>query len=1158
MAWFSTPGLGTGGSWSFAPRPTSAVQPDPVSASSPFNVGKVLGRPIPIVIGTYPVDGMPVVGGALTVSTISGYNQVTLKNYEGLSDYPPGSKWLNNDPFSRVALVPIPGSQQVAALGYLLAFDPFGDGYELIQLSIDNEVVFDAENGIGASETFRFYGGNHTAVDPIAKGVIGSKAGAWRHFAMVYIDGRPSTSAPSVKAVISNAASSSRGNEEIAWITDDVSSLASDGATGGTLGAAYDIADGIIYQTLTASQVPGLTQVYLVALDVDTHVEIYRVPLAGSEEYVTGVANTLAIRGSGFVLVRMAVPSEADSPTRIYNATTGAIVAEWREATGETLDWRVGMQFGAKYVFVGVSYNGSNWVDSFYAIADLSLGTLLVSSDPSFDIGVVVRGRTLAGSISFFVNGSAIGEVGNVYELTFDGDTWTRTLAYDAAGDVYGIAFDPKTGYLVASVDEGGGTHRIAYVDPETATLVDSFTGPQSYTGDGGLNAEGYERFWAKPGFALFQKMGTNQVYLLNIEAKSFSLYATIPEATTGYVRTGIYDQGRQAWFYGRNDDVWTEHRLPNTIPGAMALEDILTKAAFLGRYTPEQLTFDGDFVGRKGYGVGILTNSNIRTVIQSIADIFGFKFADTGDGMYFKLPDRDDAFTLDAVLTTADLVYGETSAVESQDEAEIRQVSRVELQYISKDQGYTQRPASFSMPSITNAIRVEQFSSPLVLTDEDAQTFVTEKYFELQASQRTHAFSITGESRFLPGDVVSVPSGTITYSVQIDSVALNPSDMSVDIAATDFQTAFSTTITPVTNTGFGSVIAVSLATQYIHLDVPLFRYADDLGGTGLRQYGVLIGRGQAGWTGGTLFRGNTPSEQSALFDQAPHGAVIGICTDALGNPVDPFATTDASTVTFRKTAGDASLLVDKTEAQVLAGANFAYIGAPGRWEGIGYKTVTDNGNGTFTLSGLTIRGYRGTEVFAGLHQAGDIFLMIDPAWLKSAVHPLSDLDATRYYKAVGIGQDPATGVVLPRTIIGAAETPYASINLDAVAGTPDGIDLSWDYRSRLAAGTNPANFGEATLAFEIDIYATDGVTYKRTLTATTNSVHYASADVVADLGSDPPTELFFRVYMMSALDILVPGQDRPVYGRGYEARHHVYFSGFGEPLGLLLTLTKA
>jgi hypothetical protein len=159
---------------------------------------------------------------------------------------------------------------------------------------------------------------------------------------------------------------------------------------------------------------------------------------------------------------------------------------------------------------------------------------------------------------------------------------------------------------------------------------------------------------------------------------------------------------------------------------------------------------FEG-FDGYSGYGVGILTNSNIRTVFQSIADIYGFRFSDTGDGFYFKKPGRDDAFSLDATLTTADLVFGQASAIESDDEATIRTPSRVELQYNSKDQGYETRPASFSMPSISNSLVVQQYSSPLVLTDEDAQTFVTEKYFELQASRRTHTFSASWNAKQVP-----------------------------------------------------------------------------------------------------------------------------------------------------------------------------------------------------------------------------------------------------------------------------------------------------------------------------------------------------------------------------------------------------------------------
>ncbi len=65
---------------------------------------------------------------------------------------------------------------------------------------------------------------------------------------------------------------------------------------------------------------------------------------------------------------------------------------------------------------------------------------------------------------------------------------------------------------------------------------------------------------------------------------KGMTLFATAPfEASVATnARTGIHDQNRLSWFYAFGDDVWTEYRLPNTIPGLIDLEVILTKAAFL------------------------------------------------------------------------------------------------------------------------------------------------------------------------------------------------------------------------------------------------------------------------------------------------------------------------------------------------------------------------------------------------------------------------------------------------------------------------------------------------------------------------------------------------------------------------------------------------
>ncbi|PWJ88348.1 putative tail protein [Mesorhizobium loti] len=1121
-------GFATGNIIPGSARPDTTKAVEPVSADGPFSVSKVLGRSIPIVIGTGKVDGAPVIGGAATTQVITGYNSVpNPTGGSGIIGFQTGN-FIPDIGAAGPVQVPIYATQQSAQLGYLLAYDPFGDGYELIRLEINDEVVFDAENGIGASETFRFYGGTQTTVDPITADVIGTKAGAWQGFAMVYLSGYVASSAPTVKAVISNAADDDGGTQPIAW-------TGAAPTTGAPLysyeHAGYDPSENAIYQVLTAADLPGLGQCYLSVLDADTHLERYRIPLAGSDAYAASTTPTLlCLRASGYVWVKLSIPSDLGSPTRVYNIATGAIVAEFSEDSGEDFVWYVAEQFVDKWLIAGNDADGSGGNPSAFAVIDLVAGSVDVTRNATAFSGPFVRGRIGPGSASFFSNTAASG--GDVYEVTFNGDAWSFAVVYSPAGNVSGIHYDPLTEYLLV-MEKNGSTFNARRIAPDTG-LVDTFTVSvllESMSGP--LNTD---RTVPKSGTAIFIH-GTHEIWGVDIAAKTAAKISdfTVPAFT---FEVPFVDQTKASYFLYVNH-VWVEYRLPGTSPRLVDLSDIITKVMFLAGYAPEELTFEG-FSGLSGYGFVIASDTNVRTALQSIADIYGFSFADIGSGFYFKKPGRDDAFALDAILTTADLVFAENSAIDSTDEASIRTTSRVELDYISREQGYNSRPASFQMPPINNSRKVDKYSTPMVLSDLDAKTFCTQKYFEAQAQRRDHTYSVIGQPTLLPGDVVSVPSGAITYAVQIASVGLNR-DMSADIQASDFQTSVATTITPVTSVGLGPV-AVSLQSQYIHLDVPLFHYADDLGGLGLRQYGVVASRGQAGWGGGVLYRGDTAADLTALLSQAPQYGVVGICETVLANPLDPFATTDDSTVTIRKTAGSMALLVDKTEDQVLAGANFAFIGAQGRWEGVGYKTAVDNGNGTFTLSGFTIRGYRGTEVFASLHQVGDRFVMIDASWIKGVSHSLADLYATKYYKAIGLTQNPATGTVVPHTIIGAAETPYACVNLSAAIGSPDGLDISWDYRSRLAAGLNPVTFGEAALAFEVDIY--DGPTYKRTLTSSTGSVHYASADVASDLGSDPPAEITFDVFMMTAIDILVAGQARQVAGRGYRARAHIILDG--------------
>jgi hypothetical protein len=225
--------------------------------------------------------------------------------------------------------------------------------------------------------------------------------------------------------------------------------------------------------------------------------------------------------------------------------------------------------------------------------------------------------------------------------------------------------FDPLTGYLVINYHTSGPTNRFTYIDPEDGSVVDTFTTTSSktYFNVAALIPTFHDRLISKPGFvAMFETSSGNDVVILNIQAKTFATFASDLVASDGTRLTQvIVDQSKALYISANGAYAWTVHQLPGSTPGLVSLQDIVTKVMFLAGYGPSELTFEG-FSGLSGYGFVIASDTNVRTAVQSIADIYGFSFADIGSGFYFKKPGQDEAFAFDATLTTADLVFGDAS----------------------------------------------------------------------------------------------------------------------------------------------------------------------------------------------------------------------------------------------------------------------------------------------------------------------------------------------------------------------------------------------------------------------------------------------------------------------------------------------------------------
>lgn len=281
-----------------------------------------------------------------------------------------------------------------------------------------------------------------------------------------------------------------------------------------------------------------------------------------------------------------------------------------------------------------------------------------------------------------------------------------------------------------------------------------------------------------------------------------------------------------------------------------------------------------------------------------------------------------------------------------------------------------------------------------------------------------------------------------------------------------------------------------------------------------------MAGFGGPGWPGAALYSsadGSAWAQAGRALSEAAWGAAV----NALGAPRSAFCTDEDNALrVFMTTGGER--LESVTQEALVNGANGALLlKANGEPEIIQFRDVTLNPDGSYTLTGL-LRGRRGTDVFVEGHAAGELFVLLDPDDVETLVTALGDLGLMRSWRAVGFGTLFEDAETLVQSQTGRDLKPYAPWNVRAVkSGSPADITLSWIRRTRIGGelkdGTGLVPLGEASEAYEIDILDGPGGAVKRTLTASSPSVVYAHADILADFGATPAV-LSVAVYQLSAV----------------------------------------
>jgi hypothetical protein len=440
----------------------------------------------------------------------------------------------------------------------------------------------------------------------------------------------------------------------------------------------------------------------------------------------------------------------------------------------------------------------------------------------------------------------------------------------------------------------------------------------------------------------------------------------------------------------------------------------------------------------------------------------------------------------------------------------------KVAVNYVDVTREYETNQQSYERIN-TDAISERAVDLPIVFSAAEAAQTAEMLTYLYWMERHDVAFVLPPEYDDLePADVITITGTDATWELRLLSTNTLP-DGRIECRAKYNKAAI---YTPVARgeegQSTGGLLTLSGPCVYSLLDIPLMRDDDDTAGFPVAMAGYL-----SGWPGGILYRSDDSGQTWTDLRAFAPGAVIGYATTSLaahGGTVYDFA----STLAVRLYSGTLSSV---TEAQLFAGQNWFCYGADGRWEIIAARTATLQGDGSYVLQDF-LRGQHGTEWATGLHAANDTLVLLSATALSFISVNASSIGSAKTYRAITTGKALDSDADLSFT--------YTGVNLKclspvALTGNrhPSTNDwtLTWTRRSRYPGWRDyvDAALGEASESYEIEIYSNGTyTTLKRTLTASSATAAYTSAQQVTDFGSNQAT-LYLKVYQLSA-----------TVGRGY------------------------
>lgn len=685
----------------------------------------------------------------------------------------------------------------------------------------------------------------------------------------------------------------------------------------------------------------------------------------------------------------------------------------------------------------------------------------------------------------------------------------TSSIVYTATANINDCWYDQTDGGLILWLLTGD-VLKISVADFSTILWTSTHAG-------GTHSSMDQYRIVNRIGFAT----GSDTLYVMDTTNGEYSVFSV----TMGVGSVGVWDDFTGSFFKAPSSNV-----IRAQIGGINGLQsllrDLLSTMMLENGYAASEFDFSAvpDLVDN----VTIKEDSEVDAVLFSVARMFGLDLLEL-EKIYLVPVPSDGAIVSSATIDERWLV-GEPQFTDA-DDFETPRI--VDLAWLDPDQRYKFNNITLSL---------HQFPTSTALTDGEGTarlrapvgmnvgqvTTLGYKFLNRERVERKSIDATLGPVNLATrsGDQVTIDIKGVSYLVHVGRQDLDPATFQMETEVREMLQQATGNVDGAAGVSRPDTILTAKAGRVTALNAPLFRGLLDQGGNAILGYAAVAGVSEA-FAGATVIMS---LDSGASWE--PVGVVDASVTEGRlivppAAPLTPFSTDYINTMTVRITAGDPADLSSATYEQVLAGANALLVGADGRWEVMKVETWVDNGDGTFTGSGLH-RSHLGSEFDTGTHAVNDKFFVLDERYILPVPLPLSALGQTVLFRAVGHGARFEDALQHSLTITGRAEKPNAPVQTDAVKNGSD-IDLSWVRQTRgdgaWLDGTDTVPLLDVPEQYEIDILDGPGGNVVGTHGASaplisTNSFKYLNADIISELGSLPGVgdDFTYVVYQINSV----------------------------------------